>query len=124
MRSLTWNQVLARRLQRHRLLEPAPADALVRVAGAVCGIPAQVMASAELSLGLRVAGVTRREVRDELWQRRSLVKTYGSRGTVHLFPAEELPLWTAALRANQPPEGVEAPERGGLTRRELGEVIG
>ena len=79
MRSLTWNQVMALRLQRHWLLEPAPPDRLVQVAGAVCGIHAQVMATAELSLGLRVAGVTRLQVRQELWERRRLVKTYGLR---------------------------------------------
>jgi hypothetical protein len=75
MRSLTWDQVLAWRLRRHWLVEPAPADRLVAVAGAVCGIHAQVMATAELSLGLRVAGVTRRDVRLQLWERRGLVKT-------------------------------------------------
>src|SRR6266545_567142 len=77
MRSLSWDQVLAWRLRRHRLVEPAPADRLVQVAGAVCGIHAQVMATAELSLGLRVAGATRQDVRQELWERRGLVKTYG-----------------------------------------------
>ena len=123
MRSLTWDQVLAWRLRRHRLLEPAAADRLVAVAGAVCGIHAQVMATAELSLGLRVAGVTRREVRQELWEHRRLVKTYGLRGTVHLFPADELPLWTAALRANQPPAGPGAAERAGLTPDRLDEVV-
>jgi hypothetical protein len=123
MRSLTWSQVIARRLQRHWLLEPAPPDDLVRVAGAVCGIHAQVMATAELSLGLRVAGVTRLRVRQELWERRRLVKTYGLRGTVHLFPAEELPMWTAALRANQPPEGGDAPERAGISPDQLDEVV-
>ncbi len=123
MRSLTWNQVMALRLQRHWLLEPAPPDRLVQVAGAVCGIHAQVMATAELSLGLRVAGVTRLQVRQELWERRRLVKTYGLRGTVHLFPAEELSMWTAALHANQPPEGGDAPERAGISPDQLDEVI-
>src|SRR6266542_2803159 len=123
MRSLTWDQVVVRRQRRHRLLEPAPPDRLVEVASAVCGIHAQVMASAELSLGLRVAGVTRREVRQELRERRGLVKTYGLRGTVHLFPADELPLWMAALRANQPPEGGDAPDRAGLTPERQDAVI-
>ena len=36
-----------------------------------------------------VGGVTREDVRAELWQRRGLVKAYGLRGTVHLFPAGE-----------------------------------
>jgi Winged helix DNA-binding domain len=123
MRRLTWEQVLAWRLRRQWLIEPAPAGRLAEVAGAVCGIHAQVMATAELSLGLRVAGATRRDVRRELWERRRLVKTYGPRGTVHLFPADELPLWTAALRANQPPEGGDAAERAGLTPQRLDRLV-
>ena len=34
-----------------------------------------------------------------LWEKRSLVKTYGRRGTLHLLPAAELPLWMAAMQA-------------------------
>jgi len=69
----------------------------------VCGIHAQIIPATELSVGVRVAGVTRQDVRAELWQRWGLVKTYGLRGTVHLFPADELPLWLAALQANPQP---------------------
>lgn len=64
----------------------------------VCGIHAQVMPAAELSIGVRVDGMTREDVQTALWQKRLLVKTIGLRGTVHLFPANELPLWMAALR--------------------------
>jgi hypothetical protein len=101
MRRLTWSQVWGRRLARHRLLEAAPVPELVSLAGELCGIHAQVMASAELSIGARVAGATRAVVRHELWERRRLVKTYGIRGTVHLLPGSELPFWTAALRAGR-----------------------
>jgi hypothetical protein len=61
------------------------------------------MPAAELSVGVRLAGTTRQDVREALWQRRSLVKMHGLRGTVHLFPADEFPLWLAALRANPQP---------------------
>jgi DNA glycosylase AlkZ-like len=98
LRSLTWGQVLARRLEWHRLVEPAASSQLVDVVADVCGIHAQVMASAELSIALRVRGVTREDVRRELWERRSLVKTWGPRGTLHLLPASEIGFWLAALR--------------------------
>jgi hypothetical protein len=104
VRRLSWGDVWRRRLARHFLLDPAPRDRLGEVAGAVCGVHAQMMPSAEISLGLRVAGATRSDLRTELWERRSLVKTYGLRGTVHLFPTAELPLWLAALRANPEPQ--------------------
>jgi hypothetical protein len=94
----TWAQVCARRLARHGLSAPlpgAPAD----VAAAVAGTHAQVLSAAELSIGLRLDGVTRADVRHALWEERSLVKTFGPRGTVHLLATRDLPMWTGALRA-------------------------
>ena len=98
MLSLTWDQVVGRRLARHHLLQPAPASALAQVSSQICGIHAQMAPSAELMLGLRVAGITRQDVRGALWDTRLLVKTVGVRGTLHLFPADEVPLWMAANR--------------------------
>jgi hypothetical protein len=98
MKSLTWAQVWGRRLNRHAMLKPRPKTDLVEIVRAVGGIHAQMMSAAELSIGVRVARMTREDVRVELWQRRGLVKTYGLRGTVHLFPADEAPLWAAARR--------------------------
>jgi hypothetical protein len=96
---LTWSQVCARRLARHGLAVPVPRDRLADQVGVICGAHAQVMAAAEMSVGLRVRDATRADVRDALWRERTLVKTYGPRGTVHLLPAAELPLWTSALSA-------------------------
>ncbi|HEX4701852.1 MAG TPA: winged helix DNA-binding domain-containing protein [Pseudonocardiaceae bacterium] len=94
---MSWAEVSARRLDRHALSSPAagPVDAVA----AMCGAHAQVMSAAELSVGLRLADGTRADVRDALWTDRSLVKTFGPRGTVHLLPARDLPMWTAALAA-------------------------
>ncbi|HET7573070.1 MAG TPA: winged helix DNA-binding domain-containing protein [Gaiellaceae bacterium] len=90
---MSWEQVRARRLARSRLLEPA--GSLVEAARATCGIQAQLQVAAELGLGLR-AGATQAEVRRALWEERSLVRTWTLRGTLHLHPADELGLWTAA----------------------------
>ena len=49
------------------------------------------MSSAELSLRARVRGLRRDDVRDALWQDRSLVKTWAMRGTLHLVAASEVP---------------------------------
>jgi Winged helix DNA-binding domain len=103
-----WEQVRARRLARSFLTERAGSDRLVEVAGAVCGVHAQVQASAELQLAARVDGVTQADVRAALWERRELVKAWTIRGTLHLHPARELPLWLAARRA------VLGPDDGGL----------
>ena len=104
--SLTWADVHARRLERHGLAEPVPAARLVDQVGVMCGAHAQVMSAAELSIGVRVASVTRAAVREALSVDRSLVKTYGPRGTVHLLPASDLAVWTGALGAAlAPPRG-------------------
>jgi hypothetical protein len=94
----TWAQVCARRLARHGLTQPlsgTPADAVA----AVAGMHAQVLSAAELGIGLRLSGVTRADVRHALWTERTLVKTFGQRGTVHLLPSRDLATWTAALAA-------------------------
>jgi hypothetical protein len=97
--SLTWSGVTSRRMARHALTEPAsdlgPAD----IAGVLCGAHAQVGSAAELSIGRRIAGATRTDVQRALWADRTLVKTFGPRGTVHLLSTADLPMWTGALSA-------------------------
>jgi hypothetical protein len=46
-----------------------------------------------------VNGVTREDVRAALWEDRTLVKAWTLRGTLHVHPGDELPLWFAARRA-------------------------
>jgi hypothetical protein len=108
---LTWSQVTARRMARHALSEPAADQGPAGIASLLCGAHAQVLSAAELSIGRRVAGATRADVQRALWQERTLVKTFGPRGTIHLLPAADLPMWTGALSAlpspaPQHPQGV------------------
>jgi Winged helix DNA-binding domain len=94
---LTWEQVRAWRLARHHLAERAPREALLDVVSRLCGVHAQLMGSAELTLCARVDGLEPDAVRRALWEERSLVKTWAMRGTLHLLPAAELGLWHAGL---------------------------
>ncbi|TXS53231.1 winged helix DNA-binding domain-containing protein, partial [Streptomyces sp. uw30] len=99
-RAITWDEASARRLERQFLTRPAvPGTPVAEVVGAMLGAHAQVLSAAEVSVGVRAAGVTRADVRAALWEDRSLVKTFGPRGTVHLLPTAELPLWCGALTA-------------------------
>ncbi|MFI8518519.1 winged helix DNA-binding domain-containing protein [Streptomyces sp. NPDC085481] len=95
---VTWAQADARRIRRQFLDEPTDAPPAA-VAAAMLGAHAQVLSAAELSLALRTAEGTRADVRAALWEDRTLVKTYGPRGTVHLLAADDLPMWTGALSA-------------------------
>jgi Winged helix DNA-binding domain len=96
---LSWAEVCARRLERHALSAPSQDARPADIVGTMCGAHAQVLSAAELSIGVRLAGVTRNDVRQALWSERSLVKTFGPRGTVHLLPTQDLPMWTGALSA-------------------------
>ena len=96
---LSWSGVTARRMARHALTEPATDLGPAEVAGLLCGAHAQVGSAAEFSIGRRIAGATRADVQRALWEDRTLVKTFGPRGTVHLLPAADLPMWTGALSA-------------------------
>jgi Winged helix DNA-binding domain len=55
------------------------------------------MSSADQSLWTRIRGHRPDDLPRALWQERTLVKTWLMRGTLHLVPAEDLPVYCAAL---------------------------
>ncbi|MGW6200129.1 winged helix DNA-binding domain-containing protein [Kribbella sp. NPDC055110] len=112
---ISWEAVVARRVRRHGLTEAAgsPVDAV----RAMCGAHAQIAAAGEVSVALRVDGADRESVqRDE-----GLVKTFGPRGTVHLLPLDDLPMWTGALSVLS--AGGQQPEPIRMTPDELDQVV-
>ncbi|MBT2376252.1 AlkZ family DNA glycosylase [Streptomyces sp. ISL-111] len=120
--TVTWPEANARRLARQHLSGPAPGLSPAEAVGAMLGTHAQVLSAAELSVGLRGEGLRRTDVRTALWTDRSLVKTFGPRGTVHLLPAADLPLWTGALSAV--PTGPNPfPEDARMTPEQVEEVV-
>ncbi|MBK3601647.1 AlkZ family DNA glycosylase [Streptomyces sp. MBT54] len=125
--TVTWAGANARRLARQHLHPDAAATASPfaapgDAAAAMLGAHAQVLSAAELSVGLRGDGLTRTDVRTALWTDRTLVKTFGPRGTVHLLPAADLPLWTGALSAV--PAGPNPfPENARMTPDQVEEVV-
>jgi hypothetical protein len=96
-RQVSWEQALAWRMRRHHLVRRAARRDLLRVVGDICGLHAQVMSSAELSLWARIDGLPRDALDGALWKRRRLVKLWAMRGTLHLLPASELEIWLSAL---------------------------
>jgi hypothetical protein len=96
MKPLKWRQVLSWRLAQHCLSPRLGRRGLVRAAERIGGVQAQVLSAAELALWARADGLSREDVRRALWQERTLVKTWGMRGTLHLISAAELPLYVAA----------------------------
>ncbi len=94
---LSWAQVHAFRMARHRLGRRAPKKDLARVVGDIGGVQAQVMSAAELQVAVR-AECKVEDVRTALWRDKTLAKTWLMRGTLHLLPAEDLPLFAGAMR--------------------------
>jgi Winged helix DNA-binding domain len=97
MTGLTWDQVRRWRVARQRLDRRVPRRRLLEVVRDVCGVHAQVQSSAELQVWARVNGVTADDVRSALWKERTLVRSWAMRGTLHLFTAEDWPVYAAAL---------------------------
>ncbi|MDA0171033.1 winged helix DNA-binding domain-containing protein [Solirubrobacter taibaiensis] len=95
---MKWESVLAWRMQRQHLTARA-ADPLAVVSD-ICGLHAQVLSSAQLTLWARVEDPP--DVNELLWRDRSLVKTWAQRGTLHLHRTDELPLWVGAQAALKP----------------------
>ena len=123
MIDLSWEQVLAFRLERHFLAERAPRGSLLSVASALCGLHAQVASSPELALWARVKGLASDAVSDALEKERTLVKTWTIRDTVHLVPAKDLALYVAVLRPLPQGPGDGWMRQRGMTRKQYHAII-
>jgi len=110
-------------MARSHLIRPAEQATPADIATALCGVHAQILSAAELSIGRRIAGATRADVQRALWDERTLVKTFGPRGTVHLFAAADLPMWTGAMTA-LPSSVPSHPDPVRFTREQAEDVIG
>ena len=95
---LSWGDVHRFRLERHHLIARAPKSQLAQVVGDIGGAQAQVMSFAELQIAVRV-DCTPDDIRDALWKRKTLVKTWLMRGTLHLARSTDLPIYTGVLGA-------------------------
>jgi hypothetical protein len=109
-------------MARHALDEPATDMSPAAIAGVLCGAHAQILTAAEFSIARRIEGATRGDVKGALWEERTLVKSFGPRGTVHLLATEDLPMWTGAL-STLPPSTPSHPEGVRFTSEQAEEVI-
>jgi hypothetical protein len=107
------------RLRRHHLVEEddTPADP-VTICRDVCGVQAQVMSAAYLQLWTRNHALTRNEIESALWTTRTLVKTSLMRQTLHLIPADEFPLYIAAVKRSRISGALRIMAKFGITPEE------
>ncbi len=123
MISLSWMQAAAFRLRRHHLARRAPPGSLVMAVRDVCGVQAQLMSTARVALWARVQELTSEDVERALWQERTLVKVWCMRGTVHLLPAADLPVYVGALRQSRLREERRWLDRRGVSPREAEAMV-
>lgn len=122
MTKVSWDQVLAFRLERQFLHFRAPAGSLFEVASALCGVRAQLPSTAELTLLARVEGLEQGEVQRAVEEDRTLVKTW-IRNVLHVVPADDLALYVAVLHPR--PEGPSDAwlRMRGVTREQYDAII-
>ena len=113
--SLSDDRVRRLRLRAQRLT-PQSAEALKgvgQVVGGLCGVQAQEAQAAALAVRARSVGLVAGDVEDARVRERSVVRTWGPRGTLHLLATEDLG-WLLPLLG---PVFIAA---GGRRRAELG----
>jgi len=97
--ALSWAQALAWRLGRN-LLEPIGTLDAAATVRRLCGVQAQVAASAELAIRVRQSESSDGEVDEALADGR-LVKTWAMRGTLHLLAPEDAGAFLSVLAAGR-----------------------
>lgn len=133
MIKLSRTQVNSWRLSKNHLAQRAPRRDLSLVASDICGVQAQVLSGAALSLWARVDNITLQDVNDALWKQRTIVKTWAMRGTLYLLSSNSLSTYVAAFKTHQDTDRETIPYRIGpgpddkqyhITRAEQEHVTG
>jgi len=105
MIKLSRDQVNSWRLSKNHLAERALKRDMLLVVSDACGLQAQVLSGAALSLWARVENITIEDVEDALWKHWTLVKTWAMRGTLHLLSSYSLSTYVAALKTRHDLQG-------------------
>jgi hypothetical protein len=84
-------------LLKHYLINNSKRNEFVKVVKQICGLHAQIASSPYLSLWNRIEGFRTKDLSNMLYVEKKLVKICGMRGTLHIVPAEDLPIFHKAL---------------------------
>jgi hypothetical protein len=119
--SVTWKQVHAFRLARHRLLERAAPKEIASIAYDMTGAQAQLFSAAQLSLGIRMQGLQLEDIQKAL-EKKTLVKASCMRRTLFLVPSKHLALFTRGV-ARRSEKEINWALRQGVPARTLDAAI-
>ncbi len=93
--TVTADQLAWFRIKRSGLVEPF--STAQEASSALGGVQAQILSAAGIALANRVGGFTKARLEKLLWDDRTLVKLWGQRFTLHLYPSAEWPVIQAAF---------------------------
>lgn len=85
-------------LIKHHLLKKTKTNKLVKVIDDICGLHAQASQTPYLSLWNRVEDFEDSLLDKALYRDKALVKVWCMRGTLHVIPSQDLPIYNRALR--------------------------
>jgi len=85
-------------LLKHHIFKKAKHNQVIKVVEDVCGLHAQASTTPYLSLWNRVENFQNESLDNALYKDKSLVKTWVMRGTLHIIPSQDLPIYNRALR--------------------------
>jgi len=100
---MSHEQVSLKRISRfyclkHHLLHKAEKSDIEKVVSDVCGLHAQVPLTPYLSLWNRVEEFEKGMLDETLYKAKTLVKIWCMRGTLHIIPSNDLPIYNRALK--------------------------
>lgn len=87
-------------LLKNHLLHKANFSDCVNVVRDLCGLQAQMKSTIFFALFSRVKGITPDIVDKLLYEEKALTRTYCMRGTIHVIPSEDLPLYISATKGS------------------------
>src|SRR5437879_1556257 len=148
-RSLSNEHVRLLRLRAQRLAPPSPSStavaSVVQIVKGMCGIQAQEASAATLAVRVRSTGLVAADVERARVEERTVIRTWGPRGTLHLLATEDLgwllpllvPVFVAGARRRREELGLDEDtyargvritsdilaNQGPLTRAELFEQL-
>ncbi|MCI2419488.1 winged helix DNA-binding domain-containing protein [Saccharopolyspora sp. K220] len=117
---ITWDQVFAWRLRRQFVALRRDVSA-GEVASRLCGIQAQVASAAEMAVGIRQAKPKTDGVRRGL-SRHLLIKTWGMRGTLHVFHSSEVGAYLSLMASARTWEKPSWQRAFGASPKEIAEL--
>lgn len=116
-------QIAAFRMRRHHLDARASRGTLPAVVGDTCGVQAQVHAMAQIALWARLRDLTIDVVERALREKRTIVKTWSMRSTLHLHASRDLLMVLGGVMATRLRHHQRWIDRSGLKEEETTRMV-